>query len=181
MFSVLHTIWDVKEFSVCFFETTTQSMKYWYWRKSCFWAIKLCVRSILKSHLWFQAKFLLPTLHSAQLALFITLACADYKCYVFCYFKGVSSLSKCSTLMSSLLATVMANWEVHRDVSVDQSSLHFKVTCFITDLMTKVCRFCWSLSALPLEMRNEKEKRPDVLTLYQTFVLILYLMRLYMS
>ncbi|XP_015766040.1 PREDICTED: integrator complex subunit 5-like [Acropora digitifera] len=39
--------------------------------------------------------------------------------------------------MSSLLATVMANWEVHRDVSVDQSSLHFKVTCFITDLMTK--------------------------------------------
>ncbi|XP_074639555.1 integrator complex subunit 5-like [Acropora palmata] len=50
---------------------------------------------------------------------------------------GVSSLSKCSTLMSSLLATVMANWEVHRDVSVDESSLHFKVTCFITDLMTK--------------------------------------------
>ena len=80
--------------------------------------------------------------------------------------------------MSSLLATVMANWEVHRDVSVDQSSLHFKVTCFITDLMTKVCRFCWSLSALPLQMRYEK--RSDVLALYQTFV-ILYLMRLYMS
>ena len=79
--------------------------------------------------------------------------------------------------MSSLLATVMANWEVHRDVSVDQSSLHFKVTCFITDLMTKVFRFCWSLSTLPLQMCYEKEKRPDVLALYQTFVLILYLMR----
>ena len=169
-----------KSFRFHFFDTTTESINYWYWLKPCIWAIKLCARSILKSHVWFQAKFL-PTLHSAQLALFITLACTDYKCYVFCYFKGVSSLSKCSTLMSSLLATVMANWEVHRDVSVDQSSLHFKVTCFITDLMTKVCRFCWSLSALPLQMRYEKEKRSDVLALYQTFVLILYLMRLYMS
>ena len=80
--------------------------------------------------------------------------------------------------MSSLLATVMANWEVHRDVSVDQSSLHFKVTCFITDLMTKVCRFCCSLLALPLqEVCREKEKRPDVWALYQMFVLILNLMR----
>ena len=79
--------------------------------------------------------------------------------------------------MSSLLATVMANWEVHRDVSVDQSSLHFKVTCFITDLMTKVCRFCCTLSALPLqEMRYEKGM-PDVSALYQMFVLILNLMR----
>ena len=90
-------------------------------------------------------------LHSVKLPLFINLACTDYNCNVFCCFKGVSSLSKCSTLMSSLLATVMVNWEVHRDVSVDQSSLHFKVTCFITDVMTKVCRFCCTLSALPLE------------------------------
>ncbi|XP_068726857.1 integrator complex subunit 5-like isoform X3 [Montipora capricornis] len=50
---------------------------------------------------------------------------------------GVSSLSKCSTLMSSLLATVMSNWEVYRGTSVDQSSLHFEVNCFITDIMTK--------------------------------------------
>lgn len=54
-------------------------------------------------------------------------------------FLGVSSLSKCSPLVSSLLATIMSNWEVYRGTSVDQSSLHFKVTCFITDVMTKVC------------------------------------------
>ncbi|XP_027049522.1 integrator complex subunit 5-like [Pocillopora damicornis] len=51
--------------------------------------------------------------------------------------RGVSSLSKCSPLVSSLLATVMSNWEVYRGSTVDQSSLNFKVTCFITDIMTK--------------------------------------------
>jgi len=51
--------------------------------------------------------------------------------------RGVSSLSKCSPLVSSLLATIMSNWEVYRGASVDQSSLHFQVTCFITDIMTK--------------------------------------------
>lgn len=51
--------------------------------------------------------------------------------------RGVSSLSKCSPLVSSLLATVMSTWEVYRGSTVDQSSLNFKVTCFITDIMTK--------------------------------------------
>ena len=54
-------------------------------------------------------------------------------------FLGVSSLSKCSPLVSSLLATIMLYWEVYRDSSVHQSTLNFKVTCFITDIMTKVC------------------------------------------
>ena len=52
---------------------------------------------------------------------------------------GVSSLSKCSPLVSSLLATIMSYWEVYRGSIVDQSTLNFKVTCFITDIMTKVC------------------------------------------
>ncbi|XP_020625038.1 integrator complex subunit 5-like isoform X2 [Orbicella faveolata] len=51
--------------------------------------------------------------------------------------RGVSSLSKCSPLVSSLLATIMSYWEVYRGSSVDQSTLNFKVTCFITDIMTK--------------------------------------------
>lgn len=51
--------------------------------------------------------------------------------------RGVSSLSKCSPLVSSLLATIMSSWEVYRGASIDQSSLRFKVTCFITDIMTK--------------------------------------------
>ena len=36
----------------------------------------------------------------------------------------------------------MSSWEVYRGASIDQSSLRFKVTCFITDIMTKV-RFYW--------------------------------------
>ncbi|KAL9989570.1 hypothetical protein ACROYT_G004133 [Oculina patagonica] len=51
--------------------------------------------------------------------------------------RGVSSLSKCSPLVSSLLATIMSYWEVYRGSSVDQSTLNFKVTCFITDIMTE--------------------------------------------
>ena len=58
---------------------------------------------------------------------------------LFVVFLGVSSLSKCSPLVSSLLATIMSYWEVYRGSSVDQSTLNFKVTCFITDIMTKVC------------------------------------------
>lgn len=33
----------------------------------------------------------------------------------------------------------MSYWEVYRGSSVDQSTLNFKVTCFITDIMTEVC------------------------------------------
>lgn len=63
----------------------------------------------------------------------------------------MSSLSKCSPLVSSLLATIMSYWEVYRGSSVDQSTLMFKVTCLITDIMTKVC-----LDFLPLNRKARK-------------------------
>ena len=90
-------------------------------------------------------------------------------------FLGVSSLSKCSPLVSSLLATIMSYWEVYRGSSVDQSTLNFKVTCFITDIMTKVCLIhylypsCTLFSLLFSQKRGRKPRALFLSSCYQNF------------
>lgn len=57
----------------------------------------------------------------------------------YCSFKGKTSLCKCAPIMSSLLATVMSNWEVCRDKTVTQSSELFHDTQYIMEAMVEVC------------------------------------------
>lgn len=53
-------------------------------------------------------------------------------------FTGKTSLCKCAPVTSSLLATVMSNWEVCRDKTVTQSSELFHDTQYIMQAMVDV-------------------------------------------
>uniref|UniRef100_A0A6P8HBP7 Integrator complex subunit 5-like n=1 Tax=Actinia tenebrosa TaxID=6105 RepID=A0A6P8HBP7_ACTTE len=51
--------------------------------------------------------------------------------------KGITSLCKCAPVTSSLLATVMSNWEVCRDKTITQSSELFHDTQYIMQAMVE--------------------------------------------